>query len=197
VDALTRFLIAGLLAAAPARADPLDRWRGLVEEASTRFGLPARWIEQVIRAESGGRTMLDGAPIRSRAGAIGLMQLMPVTWATMRARLGLGTDPDDPRNNILAGTAFLRLMYDRFGFPALFAAYNAGPGFYARHLAGAAPLPAETRAYLTKVGAGAAGPMPAAPPPLFAIRRDRGGGPAETGGSAATPSIFAIPEGRR
>ena len=59
---------------------------------------------------------------------MGLMQLMPATWAAMRAEHGLGHDPHDPRDNILAGTAYLRAMYDRFGYPGLFAAYNAGPG---------------------------------------------------------------------
>jgi soluble lytic murein transglycosylase-like protein len=192
-------LAAGLLAApAPVdrvdradRAERVERWQGLIEQASTRFGIPARWIEQVIRAESGGETRRDGRPIRSRVGAIGLMQLMPATWEAMRERLGLDADPDDPRANILAGTAFLRMMYDRFGFPGLFAAYNAGPGLYARHLAGAAALPPETRAYLVKVS-GAASPTassPAVRPQLFAIRHEKD---PDAAGSNAGPSIFAI-----
>src|SRR3546814_584620 len=102
-----------LLAATPAKADEFERWRPMIEEASTRFGIPTSWIERVMRAESRGLTMLNGRPIRSRAGAMGLMQLMPATWADMRARLGLGRNPDDPRDNILAATFFLRLMYDR------------------------------------------------------------------------------------
>lgn len=129
-------------------ADPVARWHAHVTEASARFGVPIDWIERVIRAESGGRTMLGGRPITSHAGAMGLMQLMPGTWRQMRARLGLGADPYDPRDNILAGTFYLRLMYDRFGYPGLFAAYNAGPGRYARHRAAGDPLPVETRAYL-------------------------------------------------
>lgn len=141
-----------LLAPAPASADAVDRWRPIIEEASTRFGIPTVWIERVMRAESRGRTMLDGRPIRSRAGAMGLMQLMPATWQAMRARLGLGDDPDAPRDNILAGTLYLRLMYDRFGYPGLFAAYNAGPGRYAAHLATGHALPQETIAYLQTVG---------------------------------------------
>src|SRR5690606_6256971 len=144
--------IVALLTAAPAEAGAIDRWRPIVAEASARFGIPAAWIERVIEAESGGRTTLRGRPIRSRAGAIGLMQLMPGTWAEMRARLGLGSDPDDPRDNILAGTFYLRLMYERFGYPGLFAAYNAGPGRYAAYLTGRQSLPAETIAYLATVG---------------------------------------------
>jgi soluble lytic murein transglycosylase-like protein len=142
-------LAIALLAPAPARADPLDRWATLIEDASLRFGVPAAWIGRVMRLESGGQTVLDGRPIRSRKGAIGLMQLMPGTWADMRAQLGLGDDPDDPRDNILAGAFYLRLMYHRFGYPGLFGAYNAGPARYAAWLAGRQPLPAETVNYMT------------------------------------------------
>lgn len=151
-----------LVAAAPVRAQSIDRWRPYIDEASTRFGVPAEWIERVMRAESGGRTTLGGRPITSRAGAMGLMQLMPGTWAAMRARLGLGPDPHAPRDNILAGTLYLRLMYDRFGYPGLFAAYNAGPRRYSPYLAGRQHLPAETRAYLAQV-AGPGGLSRAAP----------------------------------
>ena len=164
-----------LLAATPAKADEVDRWRPMIEEASTRFGVPTSWIERVMRAESRGLTTLNGRPIRSRAGAMGLMQLMPATWTEMRARLGLGSNPDDPRDNILAVTFFLRLMYDRFGYPGLFGAYNAGPGAYAAWLSGNRRLPGETVAYLGTVGA-TSQPMPlalksAAAPQLFVVRR--------------------------
>src|SRR5436305_11383922 len=111
MGALTRLVpTVLLLAATPAKADEVERWRPMIEEASTRFGIPTSWIECVIRAESRGFTTLNGRPIRSRAGAMGLMQLMPATWADMRARLALGSNPDDPRDNILPGTFFLRLM---------------------------------------------------------------------------------------
>jgi len=130
-----------------------------------------------MQAESRGRTQLNGRPIRSSAGAIGLMQLMPATWTEMRVRLGLGNNPDDPRDNILAGTLYLRLMYDRFGYLGLFAAYNAGPGRYAEHLAGRRALPGETLAYMGSVaGTSPSAPSPAverpAPPALFVVRRD-------------------------
>lgn len=138
--------------AAPASADPLDRWADYVAEASGRFGVPEAWIRRVMRAESGGRTTLNGRPIVSHAGAQGLMQLMPGTWQVMRSTHALGNDVHDPRDNILAGTAYLRAMYDRFGYPGLFAAYNAGPGRYAEHLATGRRLPAETVAYVAAVG---------------------------------------------
>lgn len=118
--------------------------------ASKRFGIPQSWIKEVMDAESGGRTTLLGAPIVSAAGAMGLMQLMPGTWAEMRDAHGLGADPFDPRDNIFAGAAYLRAMYDRFGYPGLFAAYNAGPRRYARFLAGA-DLPGETIRYVARI----------------------------------------------
>lgn len=165
-------LVAGALASVPAQARPVDRWRALIEQASVRFGIPARWIEQVMVAESGGLPLLDGKPIRSRAGAIGLMQLMPATWAAMRARFRLGENPDDPADNIFAGAGFLRLMYDRFGYPGLFAAYNAGPGLYARAQASGSPLPAETRAYLATVTGGIVAHDRPPVRQLFVVRRD-------------------------
>src|SRR3546814_3188173 len=77
MGALRRFAIgAALLIAAPATAqsapDPVDRWRPIIAEASRTFGVPEAWIVAVMRAESGGHTMLDGRPITSRAGAMGL-----------------------------------------------------------------------------------------------------------------------------
>jgi soluble lytic murein transglycosylase-like protein len=134
-----------------ARADAVGRWGNEIARASARFGIPQDWIRRVMRIESGGETVLRGTPIVSRAGAIGLMQLMPGTWRDMRALLGLGSDPQDPSDNILAGTAYLKLMYDRFGYPGLFAAYNAGPVRYAAAVSGARALPRETRDYLAAI----------------------------------------------
>jgi soluble lytic murein transglycosylase-like protein len=137
-----------LVIAVPARADPIDLWRSSIAQASVRFGVPEGWIIRVMRIESGGKTLRNGHPITSRAGAMGLMQLMPATWERMHTMLGLGSNPHDPRDNIIAGTAYLRMMYDRFGYPGLFGAYNAGPGRYGDYLAGRSRLPAETTAYL-------------------------------------------------
>lgn len=139
-----------LVVAMPAAAGSRLAWADEVAEASHRFGLPQAWIRRVIEIESGGRLTWRGRPVRSSAGAMGLMQLMPGTWRAMRAAHGLGADPDDPGENILAGTAYLRAMYDRFGYPGLFAAYNAGPARYADHLARGTRLPAETVNYLAR-----------------------------------------------
>lgn len=125
------------------RANPADPFAGFIAEASQRFSIPERWIRAVMRAESAG----DVRAISS-AGAMGLMQIMPDTWAELRTRHRLGRDPYNPRDNILAGAAYLREMYDRYGSPGFLAAYNAGPGRYEEYLAGR-PLPAETRAYVT------------------------------------------------
>lgn len=119
-----------------------------VADAAQRFGIPEAWIWEVMRVESAGN-----ARAVSRAGAMGLMQIMPGTWAQLRARHGLGTDPYDVRDNIMAGAAYLREMYDRYGnASAMLAAYNAGPGRYDDHLSRGRPLPAETVAYLARLG---------------------------------------------
>lgn len=189
---------AALALASPAQAETVADWRPYITEASARFGVPTAWIERVMQAESRGRTTMNGRPIRSSAGAIGLMQLMPDTWADMRARLALGANPDDPRDNILAGTLYLRLMYDRFGYPGLFAAYNAGPGRYAEHLSGRRALPAETVGYLASVAPTTSSPVSApvntAPPPsLFAVRRDlRPVGQVEAKSSPASTLFVAL-----
>ena len=115
----------------------------LIAEAARRFGIPQPWIRAVMEVESAG----DPRAV-SHAGAMGLMQIMPGTWAELRAAHRLGDDPFDPRDNILAGTAYLRQMYDRFGSPGFLAAYNAGPARYQEHLDTGRALPLETRNYL-------------------------------------------------
>jgi soluble lytic murein transglycosylase-like protein len=145
------FAALALTSSAACWAESVADWRPYISEASLRFGVPTGWIERVMRVESGGQTRVAARPIRSRAGAMGLMQLMPGTWEMMRSTLALGPSPDDPRDNILAGTLYLRMMYDRFGYPGMFAAYNAGPGRFAAYLTTGKALPTETIAYQWKV----------------------------------------------
>ena len=128
--------------------DFVERWDGLIEAAAARFSVPVEWIRAVMRAESGGRTELGGRLITSSAGAMGLMQVMPETYEILRRRYGLGDDPYDPRDNVMAGAAYLRELYDLFGYPDLFAAYNAGPGRLRDHLRAGRSLPDETVGYL-------------------------------------------------
>ena len=104
-----------------------------------------------MRQESGGQQYLGGRPITSPAGAMGLMQVMPDTYEGLRQRYGLGNDPYDPHDNIMAGTAYLREMYDRFGSPNFLAAYNAGPGRMDDHLSDGSPLPDETVQYVASI----------------------------------------------
>jgi len=123
----------------------LNRWDSVITEASQRFHVPAAWIRAVMRQESGGRTMLAAnKPIVSRAGAVGLMQVLPSTYDQMAEQHELGDDPFDARDNIMAGAAYLRWLHQRYGFPKMFAAYNAGPG----RVEQGGRLPAETRAYV-------------------------------------------------
>lgn len=142
---------AAWLLAPGANARDVERWRPLASEAAARFGLPEAWVLAVIEAESAGRTEIGGRLTTSHAGAMGLMQIMPGTWADLRVTYRLGSNPHDPADNIVAGTAYLRAMYDRFGYPGLFAAYNAGPGRYGEYVARGRPLPRETRDYVAKI----------------------------------------------
>lgn len=121
----------------------IDPFAEFVTEASRRFAIPEHWIRAVMHVESSERSRA-----RSRKGAKGLMQIMPKTWAELRARYGLGADVYDARDNILAGAAYIRELSDRYGAPGFLAAYNAGPGRYERHLATGRSLPEETQAYV-------------------------------------------------
>ncbi len=132
------------LAAPTSPSDPVS---SAVSEASHRFGVPEHWIRSVMRVESAGNRRAV-----SHAGAMGLMQVMPGTYAELRRRYGLGPDPFAIRDNIHAGTAYLREMYDRYGAPGFLGAYNAGPDRWEKHLTGARSLPGETVGYLARLG---------------------------------------------
>jgi hypothetical protein len=162
------------------RASPADPYAGHIAEAARRFGIPETWIRAVMRVESRGEVRAT-----SPKGAMGLMQIMPATWADLRARHGLSGDPYDPRDNIMAGAAYLREMHDRYGSPGFLAAYNAGPGRYEEFRATGRPLPAETRAYVavlapiigggdlaTPVTVATADPLAWTRAPLFIVQVD-------------------------
>ncbi len=126
-----------------AAAPPANPFAVFVTEASRRFAVPEHWIRAVLHVESDGKIRA-----RSQKGAMGLMQIMPKTWIELRARYGLGADPYDPHDNIVAGAAYIRELHDRYGAPGFLAAYNAGPRRYENHLATGRPLPDETQAYV-------------------------------------------------
>lgn len=130
-----------------------DPWGPFVVEAAARYDVPEKWVREVMRQESGGRLYENGTLITSGAGAMGLMQVMPGTYDELRARYGFGDDPYDPHDNIMAGTAYLRELYDVYGSPGFLAAYNAGPGRLEDYLVRRRGLPDETRKYVARVGA--------------------------------------------
>ncbi|MBB5685023.1 lytic transglycosylase domain-containing protein [Sphingobium boeckii] len=190
-----KILLCAVAAVCPAalQGASIAQWRPYAAAASERFGIPMDWIMQVMRIESGGQTMLGGRLIRSSAGAIGLMQIMPKTWAALSKRHALGDDPDEPRANIMAGAAYLREMHDRFGYPGLFAAYNAGPSRYARYLSGRVPLPRETLAYVKVMAGTATGTSarkPAADRPI--VPANRSGVRDERHSSSASDPLFFV-----
>lgn len=166
-----------------------------VAEASQRFGIPELWIWAVMRAESRGNSRAV-----SPAGAMGLMQIMPGTWAMLTERHRLGSDPFDVRASILGGTAYLRAMWDRYGDVSLMlAAYNAGPGRADDYANGRRRLPAETVSYVAQISpslgiasTAASAPMPTPAPPswrqaaLFAAR-EAGGADVLTDATSVQP----------
>ena len=130
---------------------PDDPWGPFITQASQRFDVPDRWIREVMRVESGGNEYINGELTTSPVGAMGLMQVMPETYDELKLRYGLGEDAYDPQNNILAGSAYIREMYDLYGAPAFLAAYNAGPGRVDDYMLHHRPLPQETRRYLAMI----------------------------------------------
>jgi len=131
---------AGYLPYAPHALDP-GQIHALVAGASQSSGVPEGLVHAVLMTESAG----DPAAL-SRAGAQGLMQLMPTTAASC----GLA-NPFDPVENVSCGTGYLRAMLDRYhnNLTLAVAAYNAGPGAVDRYHG--VPPYAETQAYVTRV----------------------------------------------
>ena len=130
---------------------PSDPWGPYIIEASRRFNVPQGWIRAVMHQESGGHEYMRGQPITSDAGATGLMQVMPATYAELATRFNLGPDPYEPHDNIIAGTGYIKDLYDRYGSPNFLAAYNAGPHRLDAYLAGQGELPNETVNYVASI----------------------------------------------
>ena len=119
------------------------KYHDAVVEEAKRQGLDPDIAIHALYKETGG--LKDPETARSKAGAIGVMQLMPKTAK------GLGVDPTDPMQNIRGGVTYLKQMNDKYQDPHLtLMAYNAGPGRVDKALRspqGLASLPAETRNY--------------------------------------------------
>jgi hypothetical protein len=139
---------------------PNDPWGPYITKAAARFDVPERWIREVMQVESGGRMYQGGKLTTSHAGAMGLMQVMPGTYEGLRQRHGLDDDPYHPHDNILAGTAYIREMYDLYGSPGFLAAYNAGPRRFEDYAIRNRGLPNETRRYVAKIAPNIAGHKP-------------------------------------
>jgi hypothetical protein len=181
---------------APRNGSPtIDRWAAYIAEAARRFGRPEAWVRAVMQAESRG-----AADATSWAGAIGLMQIMPETYAGLRVRYGLGANAYDPHDNIIAGTAYMSEMIELFGVPNFLAAYNAGPARLEDHLRRGRPLPEETQRYLAQIGE----LLMAAPPPdelpapqslpfATAASNAPGSSPQTTSGSASALRMIGAP----
>jgi len=117
------------------------RYDGLIDEAARLYQLPEHFIRAVMRVES------DFNPtVVSRAGAMGLMQLMPQTARSMGV-----SDPFDARQNILAGARYLRILANRFRGDLVLtvAAYNAGEGAVEKY--DGIPPYKETQRYVRRV----------------------------------------------
>ncbi len=140
---------------------PSDPWGPYINEAAARFDVPAQWIRQVMRVESGGHEYINGQLTVSAAGAMGLMQLMPATYQEIAEQNGLGSDPFNPYDNIMAGTAYIHTMYQIYGSPGFLAAYDAGPGRLNSYMNNHNALPGETVNYVAMIAPHIQGYYPA------------------------------------
>lgn len=114
-------------------------YSAMFEAAGARYGIPAKVLAAIGYVESRFRT--DAV---SSAGAVGMMQFLPSTAASM------GVDPHDPASAIDGTARYLRSALDRFGsLDEAIASYNVGPGAIAR--AGGVQPGSQAERYLTKV----------------------------------------------
>lgn len=126
------------------------KYEDVVIREAERLGVDPNLALHVLYKETG--NLKNPETARSKAGALGVMQLMPKTAKS------LGVDPLDPEQNIRGGVMYLKQMMDKYNDPTLaFAAYNAGPGRVDRALKsgqGIAALPRETQNYVRMAGGG-------------------------------------------
>ena len=120
---------------------PVRAYDRLIHEAGALYRVSPTLIRAVMQAESA----FDPLAV-SRAGAMGLMQLMPETAGAYEI-----VNPFDPRENIMGGTRLLRELLDahHHNIPLVLAAYNAGPAAVARY--GGVPPFRETQGYVDKI----------------------------------------------
>ena len=135
--ALILGVVVDMLWSAIERAAHPDKYKEIITEYSERYAVPESVIYAVIKVESNFK-----ASAVSRAGAMGLMQMMPNTflWLTGEEHLGEGLSYlslFDPDVSIRYGTYYLKYLYDKFdgNWETVYAAYNGGEGNVAKWLA--------------------------------------------------------------
>lgn len=111
-----------------------------IQQISTRYGIDSSLVKAVIKQESGFNPRAV-----SKAGALGMMQLMPATARELGVK-----DPMNPVENIEGGVKYLKMLLNRFkDVKKALAAYNAGPNFVEKN--GVENYPSETKDYINKV----------------------------------------------
>ncbi|GCD76109.1 murein transglycosylase [Acetobacter pasteurianus NBRC 3299] len=165
----------------------VDKWGPYIQEASTRFSIPQAWIRAVMQQESGGHQYMHGHLTRSVHGAVGLMQIKPDTYRELAKRYQLGSDPYNPHDNIMAGSGYIRQLYDRFGSPDFLAAYSCGPQCMENHRTHHTVLPSYAKAYLASVTPHLNDPVPSAITPASTIAI------ADTPAPTITPAVAVAP----
>ncbi|OWT73417.1 MULTISPECIES: lytic transglycosylase domain-containing protein [unclassified Achromobacter] len=124
----------------------MESYRGIISKAAADAGVDSALLGAVIAVESGFRK-----DARSPRGALGLMQLMPGTAASLVKQEDIEAALVDPATNVNAGSRHLRSLLDRYPgrLDLALAAYNAGPGAVAKY--DDVPPYAETRQYVRDV----------------------------------------------
>lgn len=130
---------------------PLDPWGPYINQSSQRFNVPDQWIRAIILQETRGYQYYNKRPVTSPHGAKGLMQIKSTTYKALAKRYSLGSDVYDPHDNIMAGTGYIRTLYNKYGAPGFVAAYHGGPGTLNAYLQHGKALPKSTKNYLISV----------------------------------------------